>query len=67
MGIDLSTLNNDNELNISSVDSSIRVRTGLSKKSFVRFHMARDEGLFILDWCQFYQPQNGLVRLVQSE
>ena len=39
----------------------------LSKKSFVGFHMARDEGLFILDWRQFYRPKNGSVRLDQSE
>ena len=39
----------------------------LSKKSFVGFHMAWDEGLFILDWRQFYRPKNGSVRLDQSE
>ena len=39
----------------------------LSKKSFVVFHMARDEGSFILDWRQFYQPKNRSVRLDQSE
>ena len=39
----------------------------LSKESFVGFHMARDEGLFILDWRQFYRPKNGSVRLDQSE
>ena len=39
----------------------------LSKKSFVGFHMARDKGLFILDWRQFYRPKNGSVRLDQSE
>ena len=39
----------------------------LSKKSFVGFHMERDERLFILDWRQFYRPKNGSVRLDQSE
>ena len=37
------------------------------QESFVGFHMARDEGLFILDWRQFYRPKNGSVRLDQSE
>ena len=39
----------------------------LSKKSFVGFHMAWDEGLFILDWRQFYRPKNRSVCLDQSE
>ena len=35
----------------------------LSKTSFVGFHMARDEGIFILDWRQFYRPKNRSVCL----
>ena len=39
--------------------AALYVRARLSKKSFVGFHMARDEGLFILDCHQFYRPKTG--------
>ena len=43
----------------------------LSKKSFVGFHMARDEGLFILDWRQFHRPKRvstlGPIRIAPKD
>ena len=45
----------------------LSLRGRLSKRSFVGVHMARDEGLFILDWRQFYRLKNRSVRLDQSK
>ena len=59
---------NKSKLETCSINKVNQLSLCLAEKPFISFiHYPPDKGLFILDCCKFYQPQNGLLCFDQLE